>query len=121
MGDIAAAVVDVGLNQHRIARGFVNLDSVAVGKDTLELSAVEAGSAADQSQAGRIKEELVLLQALQYLSPVDAGNQEIGETAGAIFRRHHFVGTEHAEIFRYQRIGSNRPTDRKSDLDRVGD
>src|ERR1700722_8144274 len=114
MGDIAAGVVDVGLNQHRIARGFVNLDSVAVGKDTLELSAVEGGPAADQSQARRIEEELVLLQALQYLSPVDARNQEIGETAGAIFRRYHFVGTEHAEIFRDQRISSKHPADRKS-------
>ena len=75
MGDVAAGVVDVGLDQHGIARGLVDLDAVTVGQDALELRAVEAGGAAHQRQARRIETELVFLQAVQDLSPVDALRQ----------------------------------------------
>ena len=47
--------------------------------------------------------------------------QEVGEAAVAVFRRHHLVGAEHAEIFRDQRIGGDRLADREGDLDGVGD
>jgi hypothetical protein len=37
-------VVDVGLDQDRVARGLVDLDVEAVGQQALELAAVEAGA-----------------------------------------------------------------------------
>ena len=48
--DVAARVVDVGLQQHAVARGLVELDLVLGGEQVLELRAVEAGGAADQRQ-----------------------------------------------------------------------
>ena len=82
MGDVAAGIVDVGLDQHGIARGLVDLDSVAVGQDFLELRSVEACGAAHQREARWIETELVLLQAVQNLSPVDARGQVVSKAAG---------------------------------------
>ncbi len=41
MRHVAARVVDVGLEQHRVARGLVDLDVVLVGEHSLELGAVD--------------------------------------------------------------------------------
>ena len=70
MRDVAARIVDVGLQQDGVARGLVDLDVVAVGQHSLELRAVEAGGAADQRHAGRIEAELVLLHAAARRRPV---------------------------------------------------
>ena len=69
MRDVAARVVDVGLQQHRVARGLVDLDVVVVGQQPLELGAVEARGAADQRHAGRVEAELVLVHALRASRP----------------------------------------------------
>src|SRR5437764_84059 len=46
MRDIAARVVDVGLEQNRVTGGLVDLDAVLVCQDALKLRAIEAGGAA---------------------------------------------------------------------------
>ena len=62
MRDVAAGVVDVGLDQHGIARGLVDLDSVASSQKALELGAIEGGGAAYQRQPRRIEAELKQLR-----------------------------------------------------------
>jgi hypothetical protein len=56
---VAAGVVDVGLQQDRVARGLVELDPVIGRKDALELGAVVAGRTAHDRQARRVEDELV--------------------------------------------------------------
>ena len=105
MGDVAAGVVDVRLQQHRVARRLVDLDVVAVGQQPLELRAVEAGGAADQRHARRIEVELVLAHRLRRRRPRSMLGLEIVDEAGlAELRRDHLVGAEHPEIFRDQRV-----------------
>jgi hypothetical protein len=120
MRDVAARVVDVGLQQHRVARGLVDLDAVLVCEDALELRAVEAGSAADQRHTGRIEAELIVLQAFQCGSPVRVGRQVVDKTGLPILHRHHGVGAEDTEVFRDQRIAVDRLTDREGDFHGIG-
>ena len=70
VGDVAARVVDVGLQQNGISRGLVELDVVALCQQSLELRAVEAGGAANQRHARRIEAELVLSHAATRHRPV---------------------------------------------------
>ena len=73
MGDVAPRVVDVRLQQDRIARGLVDLDVEAIGQQALELGSVETGGAAHQGHAGRIEVELVLAHRLHDIRPARAG------------------------------------------------
>src|SRR5438067_846036 len=70
--DIATSVVDVGLEQNGIPRCLVDLNSVAVGEHSLELSAVISRRAAHQRYASRIEAELVFGQAMTRSHPVGA-------------------------------------------------
>ena len=49
MRRVAARVVDVDLDEDAVARRLVDLDVEALGEQTLELRAVEAGLAAQQA------------------------------------------------------------------------
>ncbi len=121
MRDVAAGIVDVGLEQHGIARGLVELNAIAVGENALELRAVESGGATDQRHSRRVEAELVFPQAAQSHHPVGARRQVVNEATFAILRRHHVVGAENTEVFRDQGIGGNRLTDGERDLHRVFD
>ena len=121
MCDVAAGIVDVGLEQDGVARSLVDLDSVAVGENSLELCTVKTGRAAYQRHAGGIEAELVLLQAATRDDPIGAGRKVIDKAAFAVLRRHHLVGTEDTEIFRDQGIARDRLAYGKGNLHRVGD
>ena len=60
MGDIAACIVDVRLQQHAVARRLVELDVILARQQALELRSVETRGAADQRHARGIEVELVL-------------------------------------------------------------
>src|SRR4051812_7129198 len=119
MRDVTARVVDVRLEQDRIPRGLVDLNSIPTGKNSLELSTVVSGSAAHQSHARRIEAEFVLNQASTCDHPVRARRQEIDEAAFAILRRDHFVRAEDAEVFRNQGIPSNSLSYREGDINGI--
>ena len=118
--DVAARVVDVGLEQDRVAGSLVDLDVVLVRQDALELRTVESGHATHQGHAGRIEAELVVIQALQGGCPVRARRQIVCEAALPVLRGHHGVRAENPEIFRDQRIVVDRLADGDRDLDRIG-
>ena len=96
MRDVAARVVDVRLQQHRVARRLVDLDVEAVGQQALELRAVETGGAAHQRHARRIEVELVLAHGFDDVGPGRAGLEVVDEAGLAELRRDHLVGAEHA-------------------------
>ena len=119
MGDVAARVVDVGLQQDGVARRLVELDVVAARQQSLELRAVEAGGPAHQRHARGIEAELVLLQAAPCRRPIRLRIEVIGEAAFAILRRHHLVGAEDVEILGDQRMFGDRLPDGECDLDGI--
>ncbi|MCY1440305.1 hypothetical protein D9M71_565730 [compost metagenome] len=61
---VTASVVDVGLQQHAVARGLVQLNIVAVGQQVLERGAVKACMATDQRQAGRVQGDFIGVQGI---------------------------------------------------------
>ena len=83
--DIAARVVDVGLEQHAVARGLVELD-VVFSPAGLELRAVEAGGAAHQCHARRVEVEFILLHALEAVAQFVPGARIIMEAGLAGIR-----------------------------------
>ena len=66
---VAARVVDVGLQQHAVARRLVDLDVEPLRQQPLELRAVEAGAAADERQPRRVERELVVVPRVEQLLP----------------------------------------------------
>ena len=121
LSDVAAGVVDVRLQQDRVARGLVELDVVFVGHKLLELGAVVAGGAADQGHAGRVEAELVLVHAADLVLEGDTRREEVDEAALAVLGWHHLVGAEHLEVLGDQRMGVDLAADVEGDLDGVGD
>ena len=87
--NVAAGVVDVGLEQYGITRGLVDLDSVAICEDPLELGPVEARRAAHQRHARGIEAELVVLQTATCNRPIGPRREEVDKAAFAVLRRHH--------------------------------
>ena len=79
MGDVAAGVVDVRLEQYGVARGLVDLDIEATRQQAFELRSVETGGSANQRHAGRVEVELILAHRLDYIGPAGAGLQIVDE------------------------------------------
>ena len=119
LGHVAARVVDVRLQQHRVPRGLVQLDVVVVCQHLLELRPVEAGGAADQREAGGIEAELVIMHASDLVVPRQPGREEIHEPAFAVGGRDHVAGPEHPEVFGNQRMVVHLAPDIECDLDGV--
>src|SRR5712672_3369384 len=102
VGDVAAGIVDVGLQKDGVPRRLVELDVVAACQQPFELRASEPGGTANERDARRVEAELVLLHAAPRQSPVGLGGQIISEAALAILCWHHLVSAKNAEIFRDQ-------------------
>ena len=119
MGDVAARVVDVGLQQDGISRSLVELDVVALGQHALELCAVE--SAVPHTSVMRVgsRQNSSSWKLRRATAQFDFGIEIVGKAALAIRLRHHLVGPKNTEILGDQRVLGYRLADGQCDLDRV--
>src|SRR4029077_18372879 len=99
---VTPRVIYVGLQQQAVSRSLVELDVVVGGEQILELSAIESGGTADQSETGHIEREFVFGQRFHDGCPVGSGREVIHKTRIPEFRGNHFVRTQYSEILRDQ-------------------
>ena len=89
LGDVAAGVVDVRLQEHAVARGLVELDVVLAREQALELGAVEPGGPADEGHARRVEIELVLAHGMDHVGPGGPGREVVLEPRLPVLGRDH--------------------------------
>src|SRR6185369_16009355 len=104
VGNVAAGVVDVRLEQNAVTRSLVQLNVELAREQSFERRAIETGRTTQQRDASRIQNELVTRPRVVDRFPSYSFRVEVLESAGPIFCGHHLSIGRDAEVFRDQRM-----------------